>query len=74
MVDYKPIVPQRLKYWREKHDVKQEDIATYLKIKQSSYANYEAGKRLPDINRIFQIADFYSTTVDKLLGRTDIEQ
>ncbi len=73
MVDYTEIIPMRLKYFREKFQLTQKDISAQLKIKQGSYSNWENGKRLPDINDIARIADIYSTSIDLLLGRTDIK-
>lgn len=72
MINYRKIVPIRLKYFRSKFDFTQEDLAKEINIAQSTYANWECGKRLPDLDKIANIADFYSTSIDLLLGRTDI--
>ncbi|MCQ5129832.1 helix-turn-helix domain-containing protein [Butyricicoccus faecihominis] len=74
MVDYETIIPLRLKYLREKFSLSQEEIAKQLKIGQSTYANWEAGRRTPSIGKIAQLADIYETSVDLLLGRTDIDK
>lgn len=71
--EYKEIIPQRLKYYRLKYGKTQEDIAEELKISQSTYGNYEAGNRKPSIEIIAKIADIYETSVDNILGRTDIK-
>jgi len=72
MFNYKDTLPQRLKYYRKKYGYTQEEIAKKLKMKQSSYANWEAGFRQPNIEKFFQIADIYETSADSLAGRTDI--
>lgn len=72
MIDYREIIPFRLRYLRQKFDFTQEYLAEQLKISQSTYANWEAGRRIPDVEKIAQIADIYETTIDLLLGRTDI--
>lgn len=74
MVNYREIIPIRLKYLRTKYDYKQDYIAKQLGISQGTYANWEAGKRLPNIDNIACLADIYETSVDLLLGRTDIKR
>lgn len=74
MIDYKKTIPLRLAYYREKYNIKQIDIAKALKITQGTYSNWENGTRTPSIEKIAQIADFYETSIDKLLGRTDINE
>lgn len=73
MINYRKIVPIRLKYLRDKYSLTQSSIAEQLSINQSTYANWEAGRKMPDIEKIAQLADIYETSVDLLLGRTDIE-
>jgi transcriptional regulator with XRE-family HTH domain len=72
MFDYTKIIPQRLKYYRIKHGYTQMEIAKMLKIHHSSYANWEVGSRRPSIEKILHIADIYETSIDLLLGRTDM--
>ena len=74
MVDYREIIPVRLKYLRTKYQYKQDYLAQQLGISQGTYANWEAGKRLPGIDDIANLADIYETSVDLLLGRTDIRR
>lgn len=73
MINYREIVPLRLKYLRTKYSFTQSFLASQLNITQSTYANWEAGRKLPDIEKVAQLADIYETSVDLLLGRTDIE-
>ena len=74
MINYRKIVPLRLKYLRDKYDITQVNLAEQLNISQSTYANWEAGRKMPDIEKIAQLADIYETSVDLLLGRTDIDK
>ena len=62
---------QRLKEIREDKDLKQSDVAKALGIKQQQYSEYEIGKRLIPINYLSALADFYNTSIDYLLGKTD---
>ncbi len=62
---------QKFKEMREEKNLLQKDVAKHLKIKQQQYSEYEIGKRLIPINYLNDLADFYDTSIDYLLGRTD---
>lgn len=61
----------RLKDLREDNDIKQSDIAKLLNIRQSTYSQYENGKREIPISALWKLADYYGTNIDYLVGRTD---
>lgn len=61
----------RLKELREDKDLYQKDIATFLKIDQSNYSKYELEKINIPIDTLKKLADFYETSTDYLLYRTD---
>ena len=62
---------QRLRDLREDKDLKQEDIAKILGIKQQNYSRYEIGAVLIPIDRLDVLATFYNTSVDYIIGRTN---
>ena len=62
---------RRIKDLREDHDFYQKDLAQYLQCTQVCYSNYETGKRDIPTEVLLRLADFYGTSVDYLLGRTD---
>lgn len=62
---------KRIRDLREDHDLKQKEIANVLKIDQRVYSNYELGKREIPVHLLIILADFYGTSTDYLLGRTD---
>lgn len=64
----------RLKEIRENRDLKQKDIANILGIKQQQYSEYEISKRLIPITYLSNLADFYDTSIDYLLSKTDIRK
>ena len=64
----------RLKEIREDSDIKQKEIADYLHIKQNTYSQYENGQRQIPIDTLIQIAKFYNTSVDYLLGLTNTKE
>ncbi len=62
----------RLKDLREDMDLTQKEIALVLKIDRRVYSNYETGKREIPTRLVVLLADFYNTTTDYILGRTNI--
>jgi len=61
----------RLKELREDKDIYQKDIAKYLNIDQSNYSKYELEKINIPIDTLKKLADFYNTSTDYILYRTD---
>lgn len=62
---------RRLKDLREDKDLKQSDIAEMLGIKQQNYSRYEIGAVLIPIDRLEQLAKFYDTSIDYIIGLTN---
>jgi transcriptional regulator with XRE-family HTH domain len=62
---------QRLKDLREDHDLSQEKLGQAIGVPQRTYSYYENGKRMIPPEILCRLADFYHTSVDYLLGRTD---
>lgn len=62
---------RRIRDLREDRDLTQRAIADYLNISRSAYKNYELGYREIPIELLWRLADFYGTTVDYLIGRSD---
>lgn len=65
------MILERLKEIREDRDYNQKEIASLLKITQAQYSRYELGINIIPIEKLCILADFYNTSVDYLLGRTD---
>ena len=61
----------RLKDLRQDRDLGQKEVAAYLGIDQRVYSNYETGKREIPTRFVVALADFYKTTTDYILGRTN---
>ena len=62
---------ERIKFLREDCDHTQQQIADVLNISRSAYSNYENGIRDIPIEVFSALADFYGTSIDYLVGRTD---
>ncbi|MCI9177331.1 MAG: helix-turn-helix transcriptional regulator [Clostridia bacterium] len=65
---------QRLKKLREDKDLKQINIANLLNMKQPQYARYETGKRDIPLDCLVELAKFYNTSTDYILGITNEEK
>lgn len=61
----------RLRDLREDKDMKQADIAKMLGIQQTVYSRYERGVQNIPIEFLIELADFYNTSTDYILGRTN---
>lgn len=62
---------KRLKDLRIDNDLVQKQVADLLKIDQRVYSNYETGKREIPTRFVVKLADFYKTSTDYILGRTN---
>ena len=61
----------RLYELREDNDLKQRELAALLNCSQVRYSYYELGRREIPLALLMKLADFYKTSVDYLLYRTD---
>lgn len=62
---------ERLRNLREDHDLTQEQIGKLLNVSQRAYSSYENGNRAIPIEYLSMLADFYKTSVDYLINRTN---
>ena len=60
----------RFRDLREDRDLKQKDLAAYLKVHQTTYSDYELGRLNVPVTVLHELADYYGVSVDYLLGRT----
>lgn len=61
----------RLKEIREDRDLKQQDIAKLLNTTQCQYSLYENGIRSIPIEKLYILSEFYNTSIDYLVGKTN---
>ena len=61
----------RIRDLRADLDLKQKTVAAELLCDQSLYSKYERGERPLPLELAERLADYYGTSVDYLLGRTD---
>ena len=63
---------QRLKDLRNDKELSQREIGELLGIQQTVYSRYERGVQCLPIEYLLVLADFYETSTDYILGRTNI--
>lgn len=62
---------ERIRNLREDQDLKQEEVAKALMMKQQQYSEYERGKREIPFYKVIDIANFYNVSLDYIAGRTN---
>jgi transcriptional regulator with XRE-family HTH domain len=60
--------PNKLKEARKRCGMTQEEIAKELGLPRGNIANYETGRREPDLETIAKLANYYNVSTDWLLG------
>lgn len=58
-----------LRHLREQKRITQRALCDSLEINPATYNSYEINKSHPDLNRLIKLADFYSVSLDYLVGR-----
>ena len=61
----------RIRDMREDNDLTQQQISEILLCDQSLYSKYERGERDIPITLLIKLADYYNTSIDYLVGRTN---
>lgn len=61
----------RIRDMREDLDLTQKQISDYLMCDQSLYSKYERGERDVPLSIVVELAKYYKTSVDYLVGLTD---
>lgn len=62
---------QRIQDLREDVDLTQKEISEYLHISPRTYSHYENGTRNIPVDMLIRLANYYRTSMDYLVGRTD---
>ena len=64
---------KRIRDLREDHDLTQRQVAEMLGMSQTGYSKYETGENDIPTAILIKLANYYKTSVDYLLGRTDVK-
>ncbi len=62
---------ETIRKFRIDNNYAHKEVAAVLKIRTNVYQRYEYGQRLIPIDKLVMLADFYNTSTDYILGRTD---
>ena len=62
---------KRIRELREDNDLLQKHLAEYLHCSQVAYSRYELGTRDVPTQVLIDLAKFYNTTTDYILGLSD---
>ncbi len=62
---------EHIRSLREDRDLSQKEIAAILGMSQTGYSKYETGENDIPTQILIKLAEYYDTTTDYLLGRTD---
>lgn len=63
----------RIKNLRQDKDLTQAYMGKILNVTQKTYSRYENDERAIPIEILSKLADFHNTSVDYLIGRTNIK-
>lgn len=65
---------ERLRNLREDKDLTQAFVGKILNVHQRTYSRYENDERSIPVEALSRLADFYETSVDYIIGRTDVRK
>lgn len=65
---------ENLKKLREEAGLSQQKLADQLGLTQQGIFSYETGAYEPDIVTLKRLADFFNTSIDYLVGNTEIRR
>lgn len=63
---------KNLKLLRKECGLSQEKLAKCFEMSQQTIYKYESGLSEPDIANLIRLADYFNTSVDYLIGHTEI--
>ena len=63
---------KRIRDLREDNDLSQSQVAKMLGMSQTGYSKYETGSNDIPTEILIKLARFYNTSIDYLLGETNI--
>ncbi len=65
------VLAQRLRQCRNDAELTQMQVAVYCDITENTYQNYELMTRVPKLEILIRIAEYFQVSLDYLTGRTD---
>ena len=65
---------RRLRDLREDNDLSQTALAKIIGMSQTGYSKYETGENDIPTNVLIKLANYYNTSIDYILGLTDVKE
>ena len=62
---------RRLRELRDEKNLTQTEVAKMLGMSQTGYSKYETGENDIPTDVLIKLSNFYSTSIDYILGQTD---
>lgn len=63
---------KNLKKLRLEMNISQQQLASVIKVSQQSINKYENHETEPNLSTLIMLADYFETSVDYIIGRTEI--
>lgn len=60
------MIKNRIKEYRAKHDMKQEDLAKLVNVRRETIGNLESGKYNPSLVLAWNIAKVFGVTIEEI--------
>ena len=64
-------VASKIRYFREKKNMTQKELAEAINTTQQSIARYESGERKADQNVLFTLADYFNISINEFFPDTN---
>ena len=62
-------IADNIRFFRKANILTQEELSKQLGGSKNLVSNYENGKNVPDIFKMWELADIFDITLDELVGR-----
>ena len=62
-----------LKNVREKTNISQKEMASFLNVSQQALSRWEKSQTEPDYKTLIKISNYFDVSIDYLLGKTEIK-
>lgn len=71
--DFRPLVTieMQLRYYREKMNLSQEEVASEIGVKRYTYAKWEQGRSEPSIQDLISLSQLFECSIDNLVGNDE---
>ena len=66
-----PMIKNKIKEYRAKHDMKQEDLAQLVGVRRETIGNLEKGKYNPSLVLAWHIAKVFNVTIEEIFTVED---